>query len=250
MDEHDQPHRDPARFDEVVASVTPEAVLAIIEREMGPAARAVCEPDDVWQETLALAWRDREQHVWEGPRPCRRWLLTIAKNRIRHIVRDAARPALFSGLDVGGATSISQVLPAGSVTPSRIVRHREEASLVLQALAALPDDERDFVRLHLLEEQTMDETAAALGVATDSGRRREDRGAGERAGCAPVPDEVRRELPTRTTDANYRTIASPLRIIRSSSRRMRSFVQRSVSTVRVRTSATRMRFASCSFSAC
>ncbi len=180
MDEHDQPHRDPARFDEVVASVTPEAVLAIIEREMGPAARAVCEPDDVWQETLALAWRDREQHVWEGPRPYRRWLLTIAKNRIRHIVRDAARekrgggarPALFSGLDVGGATSISQVLPAGSVTPSRIVRHREEASLVLQALAALPDDERDFVRLHLLEEQTMDETAAALGVAPHVARHR------------------------------------------------------------------------------
>jgi RNA polymerase sigma factor (sigma-70 family) len=180
MDEPLPPHRDPKQFDDLVASVSPEAILVLIDREMGPGVRAECQPEDVWQETLALAWRDRDQHRWEGLRAYRGWLIAIAKNRIRNIARDAgrakrgggARPVLLSGLEGAGDVSLSALLPAGSTTPSRIAGHAESARFIARALDDLPEDQRDVVRLHLLEEVAIPEVAERLGVAPHVARYR------------------------------------------------------------------------------
>ncbi|MCE9635324.1 MAG: hypothetical protein K8T90_06410 [Planctomycetes bacterium] len=184
-DQRAAPHLDPIRFDALIDDIGPESLLALIDRAMGPAARAICEADDVWQETLAQAWRDREQHVWAGNRGYRNWLLTIAKNRIKDMIRVAhaekrgggAGAATFGALRGAGSVSLSAVLPAGSVTPSRVASHNERAKAVLAALAALPHDIEPIVRMHLLEETPMPDVAAALGLGLSQSWRRFRRGA-------------------------------------------------------------------------
>src|SRR5262245_4662315 len=134
------PHRDPRRFDEVVAGVSPESLLVVIERAMGPLLRQLLTPEDVWQETLALAWRDGAQHAWTGPRAYRAWLVTIAHNRLRDLARTLTRekrgagerPLLFSGIAPDASASLSALLPAGSTTPSRIAGASEQAQLMRQ----------------------------------------------------------------------------------------------------------------------
>lgn len=170
------PHRDPRRFDEVVASVSPESLLVVIERAMGPLLKDHCTPEDVWQETLALAWRDGAQHSWTGARAYRAWLITIANNRIKDLVRTLSREKrgagertlLFSGIAVDEARSLSALLPAGSTTPSRIASAGEQARIMREALAQLPPELGDVVRLHLFEERTMEEAARELGITIDA----------------------------------------------------------------------------------
>ncbi len=169
------PHCDPRRFDELIASISPESLLVVIERSMGPAVTAACSVEDIWQETLAVAWRDREQHSWNGPRDYRSWLITLARNRVRDLARTLSRdkrgggerPVLFSGLEFGAVSALDQLLPAGSTTPSRVAGARERAHLMAEALAALPEELGDVVRLHLFEEQTMEAAAAALAITLD-----------------------------------------------------------------------------------
>jgi RNA polymerase sigma factor (sigma-70 family) len=179
------PHLDPARFDELIESIGPESLLALVERAMGPSARAICEPEDVWQETLAQAWRDRGQHAWTGTRGYRNWLLTIAKNRIKDMLRVAGAEkrgggesaVTFGALRGDASAGLSSLLPAGSVTPSRVASHNERAKMVLAALASLPADVEPVVRLHLLEETPMPQVAAELGLGLAQAWRRFRRGA-------------------------------------------------------------------------
>jgi RNA polymerase sigma factor (sigma-70 family) len=167
MEEASPPHRDPARFDELVEEVGPESILVMISREMGPAARARCEPEDVWQETLAAAWRDRAQHVWQGLPVYRAWLVAIAKNRLRDMIRaDAAEKR--GGGAAAQRISLADVLPAGSSTPSRVALVNERARLMVQSLESLPGDLEPIVRMHLFEERTMEDVAATLGIGVSA----------------------------------------------------------------------------------
>ncbi|MCE9635330.1 MAG: RNA polymerase sigma factor [Planctomycetes bacterium] len=166
------PHMDPARFDALLESVGPEEILVIIARAMGPALRGRFEPEDVWQETLASAWKDRATHTWESPTAYRRWLVVIAKNRIHDLARAGSRlkrggenaTGLFSERKPAESVSLADVLPAGSVTPSRVAQHNERSRLMLAALDELPADVEPVVRLHLFEDRTMESIAEELGI--------------------------------------------------------------------------------------
>ncbi len=178
------PHADPAQFDALVESVGPDAMLVVISRNMGAALRGRAEPEDVWQETLASAWKDRGTHTWEGLAAYRRWIVSIAMNRIRDLARAASAEkrgggqgaALFSERRAAESLSLSDVLPAGSVTPSRIASHNERARRMLTALEALPGDVEPVVRGHLLEGREMQEVADALGIHLSAAWRRFRRG--------------------------------------------------------------------------
>ena len=170
------PHADPGRWAELVASLKPAAMLAVIASSMSQRLREHCSPEDVWQETLALAWRDRAQHHWRDTAGFRAWLFEIARNRIRGIARSLASQKRGAGrvehrLPDGGTGSLSGVLatqPADSVTPSRIVALTEKQKAVEQALSQMPADLREIVRLHLVEEMTMEAIAQRLGIGVSA----------------------------------------------------------------------------------
>jgi RNA polymerase sigma factor (sigma-70 family) len=168
----DQPHRDPSKFDECVEAIGPDSCLVVIENWMGAAVRSWCSPEDLWQETLVQAWRDRERHTWTGPRAWRTWVLSIAKNRVMDAARTAgaakrggdARAVAMADLRGPDGGSVTDLFPAGSVTPSRIASHRERAEILKRALEGLDPKYREIVRLHLFEERPMEEVAAELGL--------------------------------------------------------------------------------------
>jgi RNA polymerase sigma factor (sigma-70 family) len=169
-------HTDPGRWEEIVRSMNPAAMQVVIGSSMSKKLREHCSPEDVWQETLTHAWRDRAQHRWDGPGAFRAWLFEIARNRIREIARNLSaekrgageRTARFSELATGSSSSIVGNLPLDSQTPSRIVSKDERRAAAREAVASLPADLRDVVRMHLLEERTMEAIAAKLGIGVSA----------------------------------------------------------------------------------
>lgn len=178
------PQADPAQFDRLVEAVGPDSCIVVVARMMSDELRRWCSPEDLWQEALALAWRDRDQHRFEGVSEYRRWLLAIARNRARDLARSLAREkrgagrrtGLFSE-EGGEERPLSLFLPADSLTPSRIAGHAERARIMLDALTSLPAELEPIVRMHLFEERTMDSIAEELGLHLSAAWRRFRKGA-------------------------------------------------------------------------
>jgi DNA-directed RNA polymerase specialized sigma24 family protein len=58
---------------------------------MSRSLKARLRPEEILQESLLHAWRDRRQAEWRGLRAFRSWLLSIIDNRIRVVaVRESA----------------------------------------------------------------------------------------------------------------------------------------------------------------
>src|SRR5262245_49095116 len=153
-------------------AIGPGSVLVVISSAMSDRLKAHCSPEDIWQETLLSAWRDRAQHHWEDTRTYRRWVLEIARNRIRDLARviDTERrgvdklAATFSSLAGSQGLSLSSLLPHGSTTPSRLASHNEQAAAMRIALSQLPEDLASVVRMYLFEELTMTDIAQQLNI--------------------------------------------------------------------------------------
>jgi len=165
----------PLDFDQLVAAVGPASLLVAIEFRMGRLLRERTTAEDILQDVLFLAWRERRRFEWRGRRSFRAWLLTLIDNRISDAQshetaqkRGGGAPVLpltsprVCGVD--GSTGPSFGAPIDSTTPSRIAIYSERAAAMREALASLPDDLRDVVRLRLMEQRPLDEIAALLGI--------------------------------------------------------------------------------------
>lgn len=174
------PHTDPSRWDALVEELRPAAMLVVIASSMSKSLRSHCTAEDLWQETLAHAWSARDQHRWDGLAAFRAWIFEIARNRIRDAARSldakkrgGGRPAArFSELASSQSTSTSGLFPPDSVTPSRILMHAERAAAIEKALAALPRELEAVVRMHVVEELTMEVIAERLGISLSAAWRR------------------------------------------------------------------------------
>ena len=165
-------HLDPLSWDRLVESLGPASCVVVIDGWIGRDLARVVAAEDIWQEALFLAWRDREQHAWRGVRAYRGWLLEIARNRVRDHARRASalkrgggdKPALFSEMGLEEGATLGSLLPAGSTTPSRVAHTNEQAARMRAALAELPDEQADVLRRHLFEEREMTDVAEELGI--------------------------------------------------------------------------------------
>lgn len=164
------PHLDPTTWGRLVDTLDPAPILVVIGSWIGPDARREVAVEDVWQETLWMAWRDRHQHDWQGLGRYRAWLLGIAHNRVREAVRKFARKkrgggtALTRFSELGGHETVDGYLPPQSTTPSRTATHLERARVLEQVLLSLEEPLRDVVRLRVFEEVSLVESAQRLGL--------------------------------------------------------------------------------------
>jgi RNA polymerase sigma-70 factor (ECF subfamily) len=175
---------DPLAWDRLIEALPPAAMLVAIASRMGPELRTRHAPEDVWQDTLLMAWRDRARCEWRGMAEFRRWLLSIAQHRLSNLadyegarkrggqqlhvplMADSApdsRPSYYAG-------------PVASTTPSRVASDRETAMAMERALTALPDDLREVVRLRMFEGLLIEQIASQLGLGESAVRHRFRRG--------------------------------------------------------------------------
>lgn len=166
----------PQAWERLIEEVEPASLLLVIERRLGAALKGLLAPEDVLQEALLMAWRDRRSFEWRGLRSFRAWLLTIIDHRIaRAAERQAAakRAAPGRSLTSDGDTVLPESdYPAGSTTPSRVAMYREQAETLRQALDGLPEEHREIVRLRYFEQRTLEEIAATLGLGVSAVRHR------------------------------------------------------------------------------
>lgn len=69
-------------WEAAVSGAGPASLLLVIEQRLGPLLQARVTPEDILQESLLHAWRDRQSHRWRGPRPFRNWILSLIDHRI------------------------------------------------------------------------------------------------------------------------------------------------------------------------
>lgn len=172
------PHHDARAFGELLAALDQEAMIGWLGSLMGSNLRQHVSPEDLWQDTLAMAWRDRQQHEWNGLSAFRAWLRGIA----RHRLHDAAE--WFAARKRGGTAprmavpdDVADAWLQASTTPSRQVSRFERARALQSALEALPDEFRELVRQCLFEELPVPTVARALGIGESTAYRRLLRGA-------------------------------------------------------------------------
>ncbi len=173
----DQPHRSSGSWNELIAALDQDAMIALIGSWMGRELTAKVAPEDLWQETLAMAWRDRDAHEWRGMAAFRAWLRGIAQNRIKDTAERLSAQKRGGGRKIDSISDVSGkttggFLPPVTTTPSREAARHERARVLREALDSLPDEYRDLVRMCLFEEMSVPTAAKQIGMAETTAYRR------------------------------------------------------------------------------
>ncbi len=171
-------------WDDLIEAVDPASLLVVIETRMSAPLRRALAAEDILQDALLHAWRDRAACEWRGLRSFRSWLLTIIDNRIREAADRHAAAKRGGGREpvpliapAQPGDSESAWGPADSTTPSRVAMFREQAEAIRAALSKLPDELRDVVRLRLFDQLSLEEIATRLDLGESAVRHRFRKGA-------------------------------------------------------------------------
>ncbi len=122
--------------------------------------------DDLVQDTLVRALA--KQHLWQSDSNLRAWLFTLMHNLHVNIVRQSVREGTMVDVEDLSATLIATTDP----TAGRQLRELENA------IARLPDEQREVLLLICLEGIRYDEAAAILRVPIGTVRSRLSRARG------------------------------------------------------------------------
>jgi RNA polymerase sigma factor (sigma-70 family) len=153
---------DSLEFMQAVAAQT-ESLRTYIERRIPPAHQALLGADDVLQEVLLRAFvRSRDEGLPEI-QSLDAWLRSIADRRLVDVLR-----LVHAGKRGGNRSpeqnhSILEGVVAPGRTPSGDVAAGENESIVLAAIASLPEAERRVIHGRYLEGQPYIQIASDMG---------------------------------------------------------------------------------------
>lgn len=132
------------------------------------------DPSDVVQEVLAEADGKLDRYLRERPLPFYPWLRELACERLRTLHRrhvQAAKrsvrreePDLLARPDESLA-NLAQRLASSGTSPSKQLLRQEQRLRVQNALAQLPERDREVLVLRHLEQLSVAETAAVLAIS-------------------------------------------------------------------------------------
>ncbi len=191
-----------------VLALAPLAWLIVaIDSRMSAGLRARLQAEDLAQEVLASFWQSRDRFEWRGPRSLRSYLLTLADRAIAGAA-DHHFAAKRGGGPGGHAASppapLGSSTPGLASTPSRGAHRDERAAIMRAALASLPDELRECVRLRLFEEAPIKAISAALSLPESTVRRR------LREGSELYFGRLRQALATRGATLARTQVSAPI----------------------------------------
>ncbi len=138
---------------------------------MPPALQGSVGAEDILQETFIHAIRDISGFDPLKWRSFGAWLMAVAENRIRDAIKTSERKKRGGHChqarnlrdDHGSAiVDLIDILATESQTPSRSVARHEAVKAIQVAVASLPEDYRQAVRLRYLEGMSLSEVATAM----------------------------------------------------------------------------------------
>ncbi|MCC2098249.1 MAG: sigma-70 family RNA polymerase sigma factor [Hyphomicrobiales bacterium] len=153
----DRPESEIAEFRTLLLELVPD-LRGFAYSLAGSAHRA----DDLVQETLVKAWAN--QTSFQRGTNMRAWLFTILRNEFYSLMRKRRREVE----DVDGVFSAQLVAPAGQESSVEMEEMR-------QALAILPDDQREAIILIGASGLSYEEAAEVCGVAVGTVKSRVSR---------------------------------------------------------------------------
>jgi RNA polymerase sigma factor (sigma-70 family) len=159
---------------------TPEGFVALYRREadlvLRFCARRVLDPEtavDLCAETFAQAFRSRRGFRGSTEVEARAWLLTIARRQVARYLRRGA-------LDRRARDAVGLQTPRLQDGDAEEIEQRAGLAPLRQALAEelsrLGGDQREALRLRVVEDLPYPEVACALGVTEATARARVSRG--------------------------------------------------------------------------
>lgn len=138
-------------------------------------ARRTCDPEaslDLLSETFACAFADRARFRGEGAETARAWLYGIARHRLSDYLR-RGRVELRALARLGverRALSDSEYDRVEELAMSRELRAQ-----LAEQLAALTSDQREILRLRVVEERSYADVARRLRISEQTARARTSR---------------------------------------------------------------------------
>jgi RNA polymerase sigma-70 factor (ECF subfamily) len=138
------------------------------------------DPSDVVQETYLEAFRRLPDFVKRAPMPFRLWLRMTAQERVQMTNRQhlgASRRSVGRELPLPEHSSVQLAtqIQATGPSPSQQVAAGERARLVRQAVAQLPDTDREVLLMRTFEGLAYGEIACVLGIDPAAARKRHGR---------------------------------------------------------------------------
>ena len=170
---------DPAAFDELFARHR-DFLRLVVQLRMDARVRARVDPSDVVQEAQLDAFRRLRDFLDRRPMPFRLWLRNTARERLlkvqrRHLEagrRDAGREV---PLPEHSSLLLAGRLLAGGSTPSQRLDRGETARRVREAVAALPEADREVLLMRNFEGLSNQEVAYLLGLDPATASKRHGR---------------------------------------------------------------------------
>jgi RNA polymerase sigma-70 factor (ECF subfamily) len=140
-------HGEPEQLEILLRRHAPR-LLAFLVRMVGDRHRS----EELFQEVFLAIWMHRSRY--EYPRPFKPWLYTIAVNKCRESFR-GRRPATLPLAETNGVCA--------APSPPEALIAAEEAALVAEAVAQLPEQQRSVVLLRVWEMLSYADIADIVG---------------------------------------------------------------------------------------
>jgi RNA polymerase sigma-70 factor (subfamily 1) len=131
--------------------------------------QALITVEDVLQETFVHVFRDFGQTRLGDERAFFGWLCAVAEHRLSDLVRlhqrkkrGGDRRRVTAQADRSSMADLLHILSTGQRSPSQSAAAHEAMEAVQIGMAALPDDQREAVRLRYLGGQSLEQTAKEM----------------------------------------------------------------------------------------
>jgi RNA polymerase sigma-70 factor, ECF subfamily len=160
----------PSRGDELAVEKFRSYLLLLARMQMNQKLCAKLDPSDVVQQTLLDAHRQLDQFLGSTPAEMAGWLRRMLACNLADALRAFSRGkraianerSLEAALD-GSSARLESWLAAEQSSPSQKAQRAEDLLILAQALAELPEAQREAIVLHYWQEQPLAQVAVQLG---------------------------------------------------------------------------------------